>query len=71
MKHDPHMHRNALLRKYMKIDMPASELLKLIAPMDGMTEEEKETFAKGLLVKLEDENDGRTQAEEKADRSKD
>ena len=56
MKHDPkaYTHRHALLKKISAIHMPASEGLKLIAPMDGMTEEEKEDFAKALLAELEE-----------------
>lgn len=56
MKHDFEMYvnRHALLKKFTAMKMPAAESLKLIAPMDNMTEEEKEDFAKALLAELEE-----------------
>ena len=55
MKHSEEMfvQRNRLLKAYIAQGMPASTMLELIEPMESMTEEEKEVFAKELRLRLE------------------
>ena len=45
--------RNKLLKEYINQGVPASAMLKLVEPMDTMSEEEKEAFAKDLRLRLE------------------
>ena len=55
MKHNLEMYteRHKLLGTFIGMDMPPSMSLELMAPMDSMSEEEKEAFAKSLRLKLE------------------
>ena len=45
--------RHELLKVFIRMEMPPSESLKLTEPMESMTEEEKEVFAKELRLRLE------------------
>ena len=45
--------RHNLLKVCAEEGIPASAMLKLVEPMDTMSEEEKEAFAKDLRLRLE------------------
>ena len=55
MKHNLEMYteRHKLLKEFTGRGMRASTALKLTEPMETMSEEEKEAFAKSLRLKLE------------------